>query len=125
MDNLSFNKQEMAAIIKLAKMMAAADGRLDKAELSMMSKEALRFGITPDDFVSLLKLSDNIKTDELIATVLVMTNTQKRYIAAYLGTMMAIDGDIDDKEMELWQFISLLCELPTMTVLEAIEYMDN
>lgn len=115
----------MAAIIKLAKMMAAADGRLDKAELSMMSKEALRFGITPDDFVSLLKLSDNIKTDELIATVLVMTNTQKRYIAAYLGTMMAIDGDIDDKEMELWQFVSLLFELPTMTVLEAIEYMDN
>ena len=125
MEDHSFSKREMAAIIKLAKTMAAADGKLDKAEMSMISHEALRFGIMPDDFKALLSQGDNLKPEESLAIIAVMNDAQKRYVTAYLGTMMTVDGEVDDTEMKLWRFVSAICKLPTMTVNEAISYMNN
>ena len=125
MESLQFTHREMAAIIALAKAMALADGSLDKREVSMMSKEALRFGIAPDDFMKLLQKSDDMKPEETFAVVAVMNDAQKRYVAAYLGTMMAVDGNIDDAEMTLWNFVSLICKLPTMNIVDAIAYMQS
>ena len=125
MESLQFSHREMAAIIALAKAMALADGNLDKREVSMMSKEALRFGIAPKDFMNLLQKSDGMEPEETFAVIAVMNDSQKRYVTAYLGTMMAVDGDIDDAEMKLWNFVSLICKLPTMNIIDAIAYMHS
>lgn len=125
MESLQFSQKEMAAIIAVAKAMTLADGNLDKREVSMMSKEALRFGIVPDDFMNLLRKSDDMELEETFAVIAVMNEAQKRYVTAYLGTMMAVDGNIDDAEMKLWNFVSLICKLPTMSILDAIAYIHN
>lgn len=125
MEGLQFSHREMAAIIALAKAMALADGSLDKREVSMMSKEALRFGIAPKDFMNLLQKSDGMAPEETFAVIAVMNDAQKRYVTAYLGTMMAIDGNIDDAEMKLWNFVSLICKLPPMNIIDAIAYMHS
>lgn len=65
MESLQFSYREMAAIIALAKAMALADGNLDKKEVDMMSREALRFGILPKDFVNLLQNADGMKPEEI------------------------------------------------------------
>ena len=44
-------------------------------------------------------------------------------MAAYLGTIMAVDGDINDREMALWKLLSQICGLPTMTVADAVSYL--
>lgn len=125
MESLHFSQKEMAAIIAVAKAMALADGNLDKREISMMSKEALRFGIVPDDFMILLRKSDSMEPEETFAVIAEMNEAQKRYVTAYLGTMMAVDGNINDSEMKLWKFVSLICRLPTMTIVNAIEYIHG
>lgn len=125
MESLQFSHREMAAIIALAKAMALADGSLDKREVSMMSKEALRFGIAPKDFMNLLQKSDGMEPEETFAVIAIMNDAQKRYVTAYLGTMMAVDGDIDDAERTLWNFVSLICKLPTMSLVDAISYMQG
>ena len=125
METLTFNNKEMLAIIKLAQMMAMADGRLDKSEVVMMSNEALRFGITANAFLSLIQIAEDMEPREALLTVALMTDKQKRYITAYLGTMIAIDGDVDDEEVKLWNFVSVVCSLPSMTLEEAISYMDD
>lgn len=125
MESLQFSQKEMAAIIALAKAMALADGNLDKREVSMMLTEALGFGIVPDDFMNLLQKSDVMEIEDAFAVISVMNDAQKRYVTAYLGTMMAVDGNIDDAEMKLWNFVSLICKLPTMNILDAIAYIHD
>lgn len=60
-----------------------------------------------------------------IALIAGMDDERKKYVASYLGTIMAADGDIDDRELVLWQLVSTLCDLPTMSVGDAISNMKN
>ena len=124
-ENLQFSRQEMAAIIQIAGAMAGADGEAHPNEKKMMINEAKRFNIDADEFSSLLNIASNLEGTDALATISTMTDAQKRYVCAYLGTLIAIDGDVDDKERALWQLISTLCKLPTMSIADAIEYMAN
>ena len=124
-ENLSFSKQEMAAIIQLAGAMGAADGEVHPNELAMMANESNRFGISNEELKSLLDKASTMDGGAAIATIATMTDAQKRYVCAYLGALMAIDGEIDNKEMALWKLVSTLCKLPTMTIKDAITYMAN
>ena len=54
-----------------------------------------------------------------------MDEEKKRYVAALLGTILIIDGDVDDDELKLWRFTSEICSLPTMSIGEAVLYLDN
>lgn len=124
-ENLSFSKREMSAILNLATAMAGADGRAHPNEMKMMVNECLRFGIDADEAKMLLSQSSKMEGSEALAIIAVMTDAQKRYVCAYLGTLMAIDGDIDDNEKALWSLVSALCKLPKMTIADALEYMAN
>ena len=124
-ERLSFSRQEMAAIIQIAGAMAGADGKAHPNELKMMANEANRFGISDTDFKTLLSNASSMDSGAAIAEIATMNDAQKRYVCAYLGTLMAIDGEIDNKEKALWQLISTLCKLPTMNIADALAYMAN
>lgn len=124
-EELSFNRREMMAILKMAGAMAGADGRAHPNEVKMMINECLRFGIDAEESSKLLSQSTNMDGSEAMATIAIMTDAQKRYVCAYLGSLMAIDGNIDDNERTMWQLVSALCKLPTMTISDALEYMAN
>ncbi len=124
-EELSFNRREMMAILKMAGAMAGADGRAHPNEVKMMINECLRFGIDAEESSKLLSQSTNMDGSEAMATIAIMTDAQKRYVCAYLGSLMAIDGNIDDNERTMWQLVSTLCKLPTMTISDALEYMAN
>ena len=123
--HLQFNTLELSAIIKLAKVMAAADGHLDVKELAVIANEAKRFGIPKDDLNLILSTGDAMEASDSIIIVKAMDTKRKKYVAAYLGCIMAIDGDIDDKELAFWQLVSTLAGLPTMSINEAINYMSE
>lgn len=113
----------MSAIAKLALAMAAADGNVEKCELSYIALELARFGVKDAD--SILKGADNMEPSVALTIVSQMISDEKKYVAAYLGTLMAVNGEIDDKELALWRLTSTLCGLPTMTIKEAINYIQN
>ena len=123
--HLQFNTLELSAIVKLAKVMAAADGHLDVKELAVIANEAKRFGIPKDDLNLILSTGDAMEASDSIIIVKAMDTKRKKYVAAYLGCIMAIDGDIDDKELAFWQLVSTLAGLPTMSINEAINYMSE
>jgi hypothetical protein len=54
-----------------------------------------------------------------------MNAEEKRYVTAFLGTLICVDGDIQDSEMKLWSLVSALCDLPTMNIMEAVNIMAN
>ncbi len=120
-----FNGQELVAIIKMAKAMVMADGKIEPSEIAVMTREFMRFGVPQNQVDLLLKASDNIEASQAVALVAGMDEERKKYVASYLGVIMAADGDIDDNELALWTLISTLCGLPTMNVLDAINNMEN
>ena len=122
---MTFSGQELTAIIKMAKSMVMADGKIKPAEIAVMTREFMRFGILQDQVDLLLKASDSIEASQAVALIARMDEERKKYVASYFGVIMASDGDIDDNELALWTLISTLCGLPTMTVMEAINNMKN
>lgn len=122
---MTFNKLQFIALIKLGKAMQAADGRLDEEELNVMSAVVISFGVSPADYAEMLVLSDEIDATTALGIIAGMNASQKRYVCAFLATIMVADGDIDPKEHALWNLTSALCDLPTMTINEALEYMKN
>lgn len=122
---MTFNGEEMTAIIKMAKAMVMADGKIEPSEIAVMKGEFMRFGVPKNQVDLLLKAADNIEASQAILLIAGMDEERKKYVASYLGVIMAADGDIDDNELALWTLISTLCSLPTMTVMDAINNMES
>ena len=120
-----FNGLELTAILKMAKAMAVADGKLESVETAVMTKELVRFGVTPDDLKLMLSAVDDIEASQATIVIAAMDQEQKKYVASYLGLIMASDGNIDENELALWRLVSTVCGLPTMSIGEAIRNMKN
>lgn len=120
---MTFTRIEMSAITKLALAMANADGKIEKSELNYIALELARFGVR--DCEPIIDGANEMDGSDALSIVAKMTDEEKKYVAAYLGTVMAVDNDIDEKELALWRLTSTLCGLPTMNILEAIEYVKN
>ena len=105
--------------------MAAADGRLDERELTTISAVVMSFGVGPAEFKAMLEVSDEMDATTSLGIISNMTDSQKKYVCAFLASIMAVDGDIDEREHALWNLTSALCDLPVMTVSEALDYMKT
>lgn len=113
----------MSAITKLALVMAAADGKIEKTELTYLAIELARFGV--QDAEPLINGAQAMDPTIAMAIVEKFDYEKKKYVAAYLGTMMAANGEIDDKELAVWRLTSTLCGLPTMDIQEALYHIKN
>ena len=51
---MTFSGQELTAIIKMAKSMVLADGKIEPSEIAVMTREFMRFGVLQDQ-VDLLR----------------------------------------------------------------------
>lgn len=123
--NLQFSGKELAAIIKLALSMIMADGKVDEKEKASLALEMVRFGIKEEQLAGLVVVAQTMDAAEAISIISRLAQSEKKYVAAFLGALMAIDGDINDTEMKLWQLTSTLCNLPTMNITQALQTMNN
>ena len=122
---MKFNKIEMMAIMNMVNAMIIADGKVEDEETRIISAEMVKFGIPLDDFKEIYVKGRDMDPAFAVEIVSKMTYEQKTYVAAYLGTLMSCDGDIDEREMALWRLLSTLCGLPTMSVIDAVKYMSE
>lgn len=122
---MQFNGRELQAILKMANAMVMADGRIDENEVRVMTTELLRFGVPQDHVKKLLQGANAMSNSDALAILVSLDDERKKYVSSYLGTIMVSDGDIDEKEMALWQLISTLCGFPTMSIKDAVNNMAN
>ena len=120
---MKFNKVEMIAIMSMANAMIMADGKVEDEETIVISHEIMKFGVPIEDFKEIYLRGIEMEPSYATEIVSKMTPEQKKYVAAFLGTIMAVDGGIDEKEMALWRLLSQICGLPTMSVKDAVFYM--
>ena len=120
-----FTNQELSAILCMANVVASADGNTSEIEVKLMVGEIIRFGVSEEKSQIILRDAFNLSPAEACAIISKMTSEEKRYVTAYLGTMICADGKIEESELKVWVLISKICNLPTMTLKDAVEIMSN
>lgn len=116
---------ELSAIVKLANAMVIADGKVANEEIAAMSIELAKFGVDENAAKSIIGAADAMEYGHAVAVVAAMNLEQKKYVTGYLAFIMAADGEIAASEVSMWQLLSTLAQLPTMTVAEALLFWNN
>lgn len=122
---MQFTGQELAAVMKLGIAMISADGRTDEREMEVVKNELTRFGASVGQMLSLTREAQQMESKTAIEVISNFDYERKKYVASYLAVIMIADGDIDEKELALWQMATLLCGLPEMDVNQAVDNMNN
>lgn len=122
---MKYTGVELAAIVKLANAMTMADGKVANEEIAAMVLELAKFGIDENAAKGILAAADAMNYGHAVAVVSAMNLEQKKYVTGYLALIMASDGEIAPSELSLWQLLSTLAQLPTMTVGEALLFWKN
>ena len=116
---------ELSAIVKLANAMIMADGKVANEEIAAMSIELAKFGVDENAAKSIIGAADAMEYGHAVAVVAAMNLEQKKYVTGYLAFIMAADGEIAATEVCMWQLLSTLAPLQTMTVAEALLFWNN
>ena len=111
--------------MKLGMAMVTADGRTDEREFDVLKNELARFGVTPFQMIAIANNAKEMDFNHAVQLVSNFNLEKKKYVASYLAVIMIADNEIDDKEVALWQLLSLLCGLPEMDVKQAVDNMNN
>lgn len=123
--DLQFKRYEFEAVISLALSMIHADGKVDFNETLVLQTQLDCFGIGVDQYQSLISAAEKMDKMQAISIVNDLGKDEKKYITALLGVLMAADGKIDDAEMKMWTFTSIVCGLPQMSIDEAFEILKE
>jgi len=114
---MTFNSLELASILKLAVLMAQADGKVTMDESTMIeSVITQKLGLIDESEANRIKrLAGELESPAEMSYIRRMNAEKKEYVAAFLGALMAVDGKIDGKELVLMNLVVNLCELPNIT----------
>ena len=110
-----FTNSEKQAIYRLLMDMSLIDNDIDSKEVILTMAIVEKLNISDYD----LDRATAITIDNALETVANMTNTEKDFVCSALGTMIAIDGEVNPKEMLLWGIITERCGFPEMNLMEA------
>lgn len=121
-----FKTNELFAIYKVASMMANADGVIFPDEERFIADEMEVLGVNSSPKKKTLeKKGQALKPLDALNVIAGFTEDQKKHINAFFGRLISIDGDIADAELALWRLVGELCELPKMSVRQAINLSSN
>ncbi len=117
----TFSKDEIVAVYKSAYSMVEADGKVMSEEMEIVNEAMEKVGVK--DILELQTIKDLAKVmteEECYGMLAFLDNEQKIFVSAMLGAISSSDGDIDDRELELWRSICANSDLPKMNNRQAI-----
>lgn len=97
--------------------MAAADSRMNEAELGFLSEKAFELGVSEEEFETALQSA--VKGD--IQLAIPSGAAERRQLLKDLLMMMAADGKLQDREKELFGQIAAAMELTTEDLHQVID----
>ena len=122
---MTFNGIELAAVVRMAMVVAASDGNVAETEKAAIAIELIKFGVNKNQLSDILKAASSLEAKDSLSLISGMTQNQKKYVAAFLAVIIAADGKILESEVRVWAVISSLCKLPNMTIREGIDFWKN
>ncbi|PIE84186.1 MAG: hypothetical protein CSA07_03005 [Bacteroidia bacterium] len=120
---MTFSTEEIVAVTRLVNVMIMADGSADKREVGTLSHELARLGVGPEQQPGVLDTALALRPVDAVARVARMDQERKRYVSAFLANAMISNGEIHDAELVQWRQLTHLCELPEMSIEQALSYL--
>ena len=116
-----FSKDEIVAVYKAAYFMVRVDGKIMKEETDTVNDALMKLGVSNmQELEDIKSLAEAMTEEECYGQLAFLKNEQKKFVSAMLGAICSSDGDIDDKELELWRKICSNSDLPKMNNRQAI-----
>lgn len=120
---MEFTGKELTAIAHLVGALANADHEIADEEALIMADQ---FNIrTPNEAQIIMGKALQMSSDEACSIVSKMSIEEKRYVTAFLGSIICADGIIRESEKRAWALITRFGNLPQMSLNEAVEIMKK
>lgn len=117
----TFSKDEVIAVFKAADLMVLADEKRLPEETATVNEAMVKLGVRDLPVLEAIRNSANSMTEEeCFGQLAFLDDEQKKFVSAMLGAISSSDGDIDDKELDLWRSICSKSDLPKMNNRQAI-----
>lgn len=122
---MKFSDKELGYVLRAGYEMTKADGHILPSELEVLfrSLPGVTFGSARAR--ALAGYADTIAHDEMVDGIRAFDIEKKRFVSAYLATIMISDGHADDSELTLWRTMTATCGLPQSTIREAVTFWVN
>ena len=122
---MGLTRRQLVALAQLVAAMFASDEKLKK-EFFVMEEGFWHLTESVDraDQVKVLSEARNMDSSEAVSIIRNLDEDQKFIVTAFLGAMCAVDGDIADTEMVVYNLIARLYNLPMMNVAQIIEIKE-
>ena len=122
----TFSKDEVIAVFKAADLMVLADGKRLPEETATVNEAMVKLGVRDLPVLEAIRNSANSMTEEeCFGQLAFLDDEQKKFVSAMLGAISSSDGDIDDKELDLWRSICSKSDLPKMNNRQAISIFQS
>lgn len=122
---MKLTAKQLAAVIKAGLIVTNADGTAKEEEYRVIINEMNSFNISKEQGNALIEVANAMSVEDMVAELKGLSVQDKKYVCGYLVAIVAVDGDIHDKEAEAWQAMCNLCEFPDVKASEAFEYWKN
>ena len=118
----NFDYQQKLAIYKIAEMMVNVDGQILAEETLTLERGIAKLGFSSKSEIATIKeAADKQEYASCLQILSTLEAAQKKFVTSFLGAIISSDGDIDDRELELWRELSQQCGFPIMNNRQAIE----
>lgn len=111
-----FTSLQKAAIVRLSFVIISADGKILDSESQFSCSVWHKIGVDATDGLA----AKNMTALEAYNIVSQMEDSARELICAILGCLVISDGDADPNEIAQWRKISEVCNMPKMTIPEAV-----
>lgn len=111
-----FTSLQKAAITQLSFLIISADGKILNSESRFAFTVWRKLGVESADIQAAKKMS----AEQAYSIVKEMDSKSRELICAILGCLIVSDGDADTTEIEQWRQISEVCNMPKMTIPDAV-----
>lgn len=121
---MHFTGKELTAIAHLVMGLANADNDVADEEAHIMVDQLLNF-CNQSELLVILNMAQSMSSDEACSIISRMSTDEKRYVTAFLGSIICADGIIRESERRAWALITRFGNLPQMSLREAVEIMKK
>lgn len=123
---MNFSDKELGFMLRAGYEMTKADGHIFPSELEILFRSLPNLTFGSPRARALAVYADTLGHDEMVEGIRMFDDEKKRFVSAYLATIMISDGHVDDSELGLWRSMTAECGLPQTTVREAVAFwVDN
>ena len=116
-----FTESQKQAINILTMLMVYADGKVHPRELQYSFTVYKKIGIDE----TIINFMHTSSPDEAMRTVREMTSSQREFVAAFLTSVAAVDGEIANEERDYLNNFSLICNLPHLSHDSALNIVEK